>query len=162
LDFFVFGCYKKIYYICVLVIYKRITNGKNMSTKMKTLPCEGNNPMSKHYHSEPCGQYLKVADNVVKVICWRCTAKGLPTPTMVGKSNVATGFPRGWKFMKEFVHQNGSVYHKGEEQPSLRGTLEPTPFKTAKPRKVKPTLDDKIQEEYNKKLKTKKSKSKKS
>lgn len=133
-----------------------------MSTNMKTLACEGNNPLSKHYHTEPCGQYLKVADNVVKVICWKCTSKGIPVPTNVSKSNSASGFPRGWKFMKEFVHQNGTVYHKGVEQQSLRGTLEPTPFKIAKPRKVKPTLDDKIQEEYNKKLKTKKSKSKKS
>ena len=135
---------------------------KNMSTNMKRLACEGNNPLSKYYHTDPCDQYLKVADNVIKVICWKCTSKGVPAPNNINKSNAASGFLRGWKFMKEFVHQNGTVYHKGVEQPSLHGTLEPTPFKTIKPRKIKPTLDDKIQEEYNKKLKTKKSKSKKS
>ena len=30
--------------------------------------------------------------------------------------------PRGWKWMKEFVDAKGSVYHKGVEQPKLKGT----------------------------------------
>jgi len=34
--------------------------------------------------------------------------------------------PRGWKFMKEFVDQDGNVYHRGVECPELKGTLEPT------------------------------------
>ncbi len=34
-----------------------------------------------------------------------------------------TSFPRGWKWMKEFVDGKGNVYHKGEEQPKLKGTL---------------------------------------
>jgi pyruvate/2-oxoacid:ferredoxin oxidoreductase alpha subunit len=34
--------------------------------------------------------------------------------------------PRGWKFMKEFVDKEGNVYHKGVEQPELKGSLEPT------------------------------------
>ena len=43
-----------------------------------------------------------------------------------------SGFHRGWKFMKVFVHENGTVYHKGVEQPNLKGTLPPTPRKEAK------------------------------
>ena len=43
-----------------------------------------------------------------------------------------TGFHRGWKFMKVFVHENGTVYHKGVEQPDLKGTLPPTPKKETK------------------------------
>lgn len=31
--------------------------------------------------------------------------------------------------MKEFVHQDGTVYHRGVEQPSLKNTLEPTEIK---------------------------------
>ena len=29
--------------------------------------------------------------------------------------------------MKEFVHVDGTVFHKGVEQPKLKGTLPPTP-----------------------------------
>jgi hypothetical protein len=52
------------------------------------------------------------------------------------------------------VHEDGRVFHKGEEQPNLRGTLKPTEIKQVvnKPRKKKETLDDKISEEYNKKM----------
>ena len=34
--------------------------------------------------------------------------------------------PAGWRFMKEFVDADGTVYHQGEEQPDLKGTLPPT------------------------------------
>jgi len=34
--------------------------------------------------------------------------------------------PRGWHFMNEFVDSEGNVYHKGVEQPELKGTLTPT------------------------------------
>jgi len=30
--------------------------------------------------------------------------------------------PRGWKWMKEFVDADGTVYYKGVEQPKLKGT----------------------------------------
>jgi len=36
------------------------------------------------------------------------------------------GYPKGWKFMNVFVYSDGTVYHKGVEQPKLKGTLEPT------------------------------------
>lgn len=47
-----------------------------------------------------------------------------------------TGYPRGWKFKKVFVHSDGTVYHSGIEQPDLKGTLPPTPVE-AKPKKSK-------------------------
>lgn len=34
--------------------------------------------------------------------------------------------PAGWRFMKEFVDEDGTVYHTGEEMPDLKGTLPPT------------------------------------
>ena len=37
-----------------------------------------------------------------------------------------TGKVSGWHFMKEFVDKNGNVYHKGIEQPQLKGKLKPT------------------------------------
>ena len=40
-----------------------------------------------------------------------------------------TGRPSGWHFMKEFVDKDGNVFHKGKEQPDLKGTLPPTKIK---------------------------------
>ena len=37
-----------------------------------------------------------------------------------------TGRPAGWHFMNEFVDKDGNVFHKGVEQPKLKGTLKPT------------------------------------
>ena len=45
---------------------------------------------------------------------------------------VKTGRPSGWHFMAEFVDKDGTVYHKGVEQPKLFGTLEPTKVKAKK------------------------------
>ena len=39
---------------------------------------------------------------------------------------IRTGRPAGWHWMKEFVDKDGTVFHKGVEQPDLKGTLEPT------------------------------------
>ena len=39
---------------------------------------------------------------------------------------VKTGRPAGWHFMNEFVDKDGNVFHKGVEQPELKGTLPPT------------------------------------
>ena len=39
---------------------------------------------------------------------------------------VKTGRPSGWHFMNEFVDKDGTVFHKGKEQPDLKGTLPPT------------------------------------
>ena len=39
---------------------------------------------------------------------------------------VSTGRPAGWHFMNEFFDKDGTVFHKGVEQPKLKGTLKPT------------------------------------
>ena len=44
----------------------------------------------------------------------------------VSKRGSASPRPRGWKWMKEFVDEQGNVYHKGIEQPKLKGTLKAT------------------------------------
>ena len=41
-------------------------------------------------------------------------------------SYTPTGRPAGWHFMNEFVDKDGNVFHKGVEQPKLKGTLPPT------------------------------------
>lgn len=81
------------------------------------------------------------------------------------------GYPRGWKFKKVFVHSDGTVYHKGVEQPDLKGSLPPTPIvqKQKKSRiqkekekqeilaqlqKLKTTLKRETRKTYAKKLQT--------
>ena len=54
-----------------------------------------------------------------------------------------TGRPAGWHFMNEFVDKDGNVFHKGKEQPKLKGTLEPTKVKPPK-KKVKRRTKDEI------------------
>ena len=74
-----------------------------------------------------------------------------------------TGRPAGWHFMNEFVDKDGNVFHKGKEQPDLKGTLKPTKVKPPKKRE-KLTQDVKLfkrVKQYIKKLKAKRKKSKK-
>ena len=53
-----------------------------------------------------------------------------------------TGRPAGWHFMNEFVDKDGNVFHKGKEQPKLKGTLPPTKVKAKK--KTKRRTKDEI------------------
>ena len=43
-----------------------------------------------------------------------------------------TGRPAGWHFMKEYVDKWGNVFHKGVEQPDLKGTRPVTLSKAKK------------------------------
>ena len=43
-----------------------------------------------------------------------------------------TGRPAGWHFMNEYVDKWGNVFHKGVEQPKLKGTR---PITLSKPKK---------------------------
>jgi hypothetical protein len=64
-------------------------------------------------------------------------------PETAPKSKPKTGRPAGWHWMAEFVDKDGTVYHKGKEQPKLKGTLPPT---EVKPRK-KPTKKRRTKEQ---------------
>ena len=55
-----------------------------------------------------------------------------------------TGRPSGWHFMNEFVDKDGTVYHKGKEQPKLKGTLPPTKVKPVKKKKTKRRTKEQI------------------
>ena len=48
---------------------------------------------------------------------------------------VSTGRPAGWHWMAEFVDKDGTVYHRGKEQPKLKGTLPPTKVQPVKRKK---------------------------
>ena len=53
-------------------------------------------------------------------------------PTETKSQRVRTGRPAGWHWMAEFVDKDGTVYHRGKEQPKLKGTLSPTEVKPKK------------------------------
>jgi hypothetical protein len=72
-----------------------------------------------------CGEYEVVGDETVSVTCGSCVMRVVGLPEQP-KGYVPTGRPMGWHFMKEFVDKDGNVFHKGKEQPKLKGTLEPT------------------------------------
>ena len=106
-----------------------------------------------------CYDYKKVEENTKAITCSKCTMmntlKLKPLDTFFAKKHKKTGRPAGWHFMNEFVDKDGNVFHKGKEQPELKGTLKPTKVKPPKKRK-KLTADQKLQRDINKWKKRKK------
>jgi len=107
-----------------------------------------------------CYEYVEVDDVAVAITCSRCTAIKCLQHTsledmMPSLKKKITGRPPGWHFMKEFVDKDGNVFHKGKEQPELKGTLKPTKIKPRK-KKKKLTADEKLQRDINKWKKRKK------
>ena len=111
-----------------------------------------------------CMKHIKVDTNTGKVTCSRCACirdmimfpDTLPKHTTKKK----TGRPPGWHFMNEFVDKDGNVFHKGKEQPELKGTLKPTKVKLRK-KKKKLTPDEKLQRDikrWNKRKKARRGK----
>ena len=87
-----------------------------------------------------CCEYQKVDDPVGYITCGNCVTKidiiKFPN-TAIKPQKKSSGRPPGWHFMNEYVDKDGNVFHKGKEQPDLKGTLPPT---TIKPRKKKKKL----------------------
>ena len=84
-----------------------------------------------------CGRWVEnVGDTAKTVICSYCVliAVGLPEDK---PRYIPTGRPAGWHFMNEYVDKEGNVFHKGKEQPKLKGTLPPTKVKQKKKKKTK-------------------------
>ena len=96
-----------------------------------------------------CGAFVhNCSAEAITITCSECVAEMMKQydqpKTKNGNLNTAKGYPKGWRFMKEFVHATGLVYHKGVEQPDLKGTLEPTPI-VVKPKKTKAQKADEKQ-----------------
>ena len=111
-------------------------------------------------------EYVQTGETTVAVTCWRCTQRlcisqmSLEEMMPSLRKKVSTGRPPGWHFMNEFVDKDGNVFHKGKEQPELKGTLPPTKVKPPKKRK-KLTADEKLYRDINKWKKRKKLRRKK-
>ena len=106
-------------------------------------------------------EYVTVGEDTVAVTCSMCVAKicvshmSLEEMMPSLRKKKSTGRPAGWHFMNEFVDKDGNVFHKGKEQPELKGTLKPTKVKPPKKRK-KLTADEKLYKDINKWKKRKK------
>ena len=120
----------------------------------------------KYMQCKSCYDYRPVDDNIVSFTCSKCTQikslKNMPLEEMIPslKKKKSTGRPPGWHFMNEFVDKDGNVFHKGKEQPELKGTLKPTKVKPRK-KKKKLSADEKLFKraaDYKKRLKAKKGK----
>jgi hypothetical protein len=85
-----------------------------MASKKKWLKCT------------KCDNEVLVDEDVIAVKCWECTSQLAPVPKRLLESKKKSDKPAGWRFMAEFVDKDGNVYHFGEEQPELKGTLEPS------------------------------------
>ena len=81
-----------------------------------------------------CGNYERVGEEATGVKCSRCVNMVMMNqyPPENKPSYKPTGRPAGWHWMTEFVDKDGNVFHRGKEQPKLKGTLKPT---VVKPRK---------------------------
>ena len=81
-----------------------------------------------------CGSYEPVGELATGVKCSRCVNMlMINNYTLETKpSYTPTGRPPGWHWMAEFVDKDGNVFHKGKEQPKLKGTLKPTKVKPVK------------------------------
>ena len=81
-----------------------------------------------------CGEEVQIDADSRGAICWRCVQKmaGPPESLLRAKKKEEENKirrHRGWKFMKEYVDSEGNVFFRGEEQPKLKGTKEPTVIK---------------------------------
>lgn len=74
---------------------------------------------------QTCGLESKVSQDVISFLCHYCVAE-MTVATDLPLTKKRVGYPKGWKFMNQFVHADGTVYHKGVEQPELKNTLPPT------------------------------------
>ena len=103
--------------------------------------------------------YVKCGEKTIATTCSMCVIRidMVKFPETIKKQKVSSGKPAGWHFMNEFVDKEGNVFHKGKEQPKLKGTLKPTKVKVRK-KKKKLTEEEKLQRDlknWKKRLKAK-------
>ena len=81
-------------------------------------------------------EYVRVDNDTVAVTCSNCVTRRtlnlMPMDSFFKSTKPKTGRPAGWHWMAEYVDKDGNVFHKGKEQPDLKGTLPPTKIKPKK------------------------------
>lgn len=89
--------------------------------------CQNSVPGGKYWQDKECKNWTEVSARTTAVLCPACTMAILGPPE-TRQGYMPSGKPRGWQFMKEYVDTDGNVFHKGIEQPTLKGTLPATQF----------------------------------
>jgi len=95
-----------------------------------------------------CGEWVNVTSDTTATLCYKCVNKVTDPPNFTPRY-APTGRPKGWQWMKEFVDKDGHVFHKGKEQPGLKGTI---PITVISVKKVKKRLTKKKKESQNREL----------
>jgi hypothetical protein len=128
----------------------KLVKGEMAESKFKTkfdergrrlMRCQNSEPGGKWWKGELCDSWSAVGNDATAVLCSRCVQKHVEPPIQRGAAPKSDR-PRGWKFIKEFVMADGTVYHKGIEQPALKGTLPATKIEP-KPEKKKISKEEK-------------------
>ena len=90
-----------------------------------------------------CGRWVdNVSEEAKSVVCSYCVLRAIPIEEKKGYT--PTGRQAGWHWMNEFVDKDGNVFHKGKEQPKLKGTLPPTKVTPPKKKQTKRRTKDQI------------------
>tara|TARA_R100000030_G_C3209672_1_gene113005 strand:- start:63 stop:569 length:507 start_codon:yes stop_codon:yes gene_type:complete len=96
--------------------------------------CRNSVEGGKYWKGKLCGNWVKVGPKVTAVLCSSCVNKVVDPPKFTPRYK-PTGRPKGWQWMKEYVDKDGNVFHKGKEQPQLKGKLSPTKIVPKKAKK---------------------------
>lgn len=107
---------------------------KGMGGRTRFMICRNSIEGGKYWKGRLCANWSEVGKEAVAVLCSRCSHALVPFEEKLTRRS--TGRPRGWQFMNEYVDKEGNVFHKGKEQPDLKGTLPPTKIE----KKDKPKL----------------------
>ena len=83
-----------------------------------------------------------VGEDAFKVTCSYCVFGMVGFPEEPKSTYKPTGRPAGWHWMAEFVDKDGNVFHRGKEQPKLKGTLSPTKVKPPKKKTKRRTKEE--------------------
>lgn len=120
---------------------KKVTIAKKKVTKTKP---KSSMPTPTETHSIACidcGDFFEVDVIIAKIVCENCTVKKQLTefgwPVKAKAKSSGPKRPAGWHFYNVFVDVDGTVFHKGVEQPKLKGTLEQTKPKEQKKKMTK-------------------------
>jgi hypothetical protein len=118
----------KSFYEEVEPSWKRPSGGR-----VRFMICRNSVENGKYWKGRLCSNRVEnVSSEATSVLCSRCSQALVPFEEKFKKKSDK---PRGWAFMKVYVHKDGTVYHKGKEQPELKGTLPPTKIEKKEPKK---------------------------
>lgn len=111
-------------------VYKSYTeNGK------RYMICQNSVEGGRWWKGSLCSEWMDVSLTTTAALCHRCVNKVTEPPKFTPRYT-PTGRPKGWQWMSQFVDKDGTVYHKGIEQPELKGTLPETVIEVVKKKRL--------------------------